>query len=450
MSNDLQLSKNSPLKKLANFRPSGSFLLMLMTIVVIILANTSARDGYFSILNLPIILQVGDFNLFALHGSAMTLAEFANDVLMVLFFLHVGLGIKQEMLVGELSSLKKAMFPVVAACGGMIFPILVYSAVCHTPEGIHGAAIPMATDIAFSLAVLSAVKGVPPALKTFLATLAVADDIGGILVIAIFYSHGLNFLMLGIGLAILVILYFIGRCGVRHLWVYYIGLLCVWYFFLRSGIHTTISGVLVAMIIPAKSLYKTRDMIDIVKGRLSLFPEDAQRSKDNGVTMLPSEQIEAAEKIQKVSTEAISPVQRMEGQLDSFVNYFILPLFAFVNAGITFQGFEWSKFVEVPLAILLGLVLGKTIGVYIFSRLYILFTRSKMPKWMNRIELLGVATICGIGFTVSLFMATLTFKDAPSILNGAKVGIFGGSIISGIIGYIYLTLHYKLKGKHSK
>ena len=140
----------------------------------------------------------------------------------------------------------------------------------------------------------------------------------------------------------------------------------------------------------------------------------------------------------------------METQLNSFVNYFILPLFAFVNAGISFQGFDWGDFLNIPLAIILGLVLGKPIGVYLFSRLYLLFTKSPMPKWMNRSELLGVALICGIGFTVSLFMATLTFRTMPELLNEAKVGIFSGSLFAGIIGYIYLTLHYHYKQRHQR
>lgn len=450
MANELRIGRMSPMKRLINLRLSGSFLLVLMTFIVILLANTPCRDDYFAILEMPVVLQVGNFDLFEIHGAPMTLAEFANDVLMVLFFLHVGLGIKQEMLVGELSSIKKGLFPVVAACGGVLFPILIYMTVCHTGPGAHGMTIPMATDIAFSLAVLSAVKGVPPALKTFLATLAVADDIAGILVIAIFYSHGINLLMLGIGVVLLGFLYLLSRRRVRYLWVYYLGLLFVWYFFLRSGIHTTVAGVLVAMLIPAKSLYKTSEMVDVVKSRLSLFPEGDQRTRKGGIAMLPNEQLLVAQSIQEVTKEAISPVQRMETQLNSFVNYFILPLFAFVNAGISFQGFDWNDFLNIPLAIILGLVLGKPIGVYLFSRLYLLFTKSPMPKWMNRSELLGVAMICGIGFTVSLFMATLTFRTMPDLLNEAKVGIFSGSLFAGIMGYIYLTLHYRYKQRHQR
>lgn len=450
MANELKIGRLSPMKRLISLRPSGSFLLILMTFIVIALANSPWKEEYFAILQMPIILQVGGFNLFELHGSPMTLAEFANDVLMVLFFLHVGLGIKQEMLVGELSSVKKGLFPVVAACGGVLFPMVIYLSICHTGEGVHGFTIPIATDIAFSLAVLSAVKGVPPALKTFLATLAVADDIAGILVIAIFYSHGIDFAMLAIGGGVIVVLYLLSRWRVRYLWVYYLGLLLVWYFFLRSGIHTTVAGVIVALIIPAKSVYTTRQMVDVVRSRLMLFPEGDQRIRKDGIIVLPSQQIIVAQSIQEVTREAVSPVQRMESQLHSFVDYFILPLFAFVNAGISFEGFLWSDFAGVPLAVMLGLIIGKPLGVYLFSRLYLIFTRSHMPRWMNRSELLGVAMICGIGFTVSLFMATLTFRSHPELLNEAKVGIFGGSLFSGILGYIYLTLHYRYKARKQK
>lgn len=447
MSNDLKISRVTPLRRLISFRPSSSLLLILATIIAIILANSPLQESYFSILEMPVKVQIGDFNLFDSHGGPMSLAEFANDVLMVLFFLHVGLGIRQELLVGELSSPKKALFPVVAACGGMIFPILLYLTVCHSEPGIHGMAIPMATDIAFSLAVLTAIPGVPAPLKVFLATLAVADDIGGILVIAVFYSHGINLAMLGIAILVLLAMYLLGRSGARYLWIYYLGMLVVWYFFFRSGIHTTVSGVLVAMIVPAKSLYTTGEMVDIVRSRLLLFSNADQRSTKGGVTMLPNHQLIITQSISKISTEAVSPVQHMEWQLGSFVNYIILPVFAFVNGGIAFGGFDWADFTGVPLAILLGLFVGKPMGIYLFSRMYLFFTRSKMPEWMNRSELLGLGIICGIGFTVSLFISTLSFDNIPSILNEAKTGIFLGSLLSGIVGYLYLTFHYRRRAK---
>lgn len=449
MTKDLQLSGLSPKRRVLSFRPSGSLLLVVMTLVAIVLANSSLRGFYTDILSMPVVLQLGGFNLFEMHGgSTMSLAEFANDVLMVLFFLHVGLEIRRELLVGELSSVRKALFPVVAAIGGMIFPMIFYYAICHTSPGVDGFPIPMATDIAFSLAVLSAVPGVPPALKVFLATLAVADDIGGILVIAIFYSHGLSYFYLLIALGVLLFLYLLGRWGVRMLWVYYLGLIVLWYFLLRAGIHTTIAGVAVALVVPASSHYRTKEMVELIRSRLMLFPSDKQQlSRSGAVAMLPRQQLLVAESIQKVAAEAVSPVQRMEYQLASLVTFFVLPLFAFVNGGISFGNFSLSKVGSVPFAIIVALFFGKPIGIYLFSRLYLIATRSKMPVWMNRIELLGVGMICGIGFTVSLFIATLSFPEYPQILNGAKVGIFAGSLLAGLAGYLFLTLHYKLKAK---
>lgn len=443
MARDLTIGRGSPLKRLTTFRLSSSLVLILTALLVIILANSPIKDTYFAILDLPIKLQVGHFDLFQVHGEDMTLAQFANDVLMVLFFLHVGLSIKEEMLVGELSSIKKALFPVVAALGGITFPVLIYLMVCHKEPGIHGMAIPMATDIAFSLAVLTSIRGVPTQLKTFVASLAVADDIAGILVIAIFYSSGLDFLMLGIAIIILAILYFLGRFGVRDLWIYGLGLLFVWYFFLRSGIHTTISGVLVAMMIPAKSTYNTRQMVDLLRSRLALFPESSQRCSRSGATLLPSSQIEVAQNMMHITSRSVSPVQRMEANLEKLVNYFVLPLFAFVNAGLTFSGIHANEILGIPLAIFLGLVVGKTLGIFLFSRLYLWLTKQGLPNWLHSNELFGAALVCGIGFTVSLFLATLTFEDAPELLNQAKLGIFFGSLFSGCVGYAYLSWHYK-------
>lgn len=440
----------SPLRRLTIRKPSASVLLFATTIMVAIIANTPLSEGYFAILDYPVILQVGRFNLFSYGGETMSLLEFANDVLMVLFFLNVGLEIKQETLVGELSSLKRALFPVIAAVGGMAFPVLFYLAVCHKSPEMNGMAIPMATDIAFALAVLSSIKGVPPILKTFLATLAVADDIGGILAIAIFYTAHMDFLMLAIGFGILALLYLAARGGVRDLWLYYLGLVFVWFFFLHSGLHTTIAGVLVAFVMPAKSKIRTREMVDHLRSRLNLFPEGSHRETKGGVVLLPHEQLGVLHGISRLTQSSVSPVQRMESQLTSMVNYLVLPLFAFVNAGVVLGGFTINEFVGVPLAVIVGLLVGKTLGIYLFSRLYLLVTKSPFPKGMNKVTLLGLSALGGIGFTVSLFIASLSFPGEAStaeILNQAKVGIFLGSILSGVLGFVLLQTHFNRKHK---
>lgn len=439
----------TPIRRFATRKPSASTLLFLTTIAVAIIANTPLSEFYFEILQKPITLQIGGFNLFSHHGEPMSLMSFANDVLMVLFFLNVGLEIKQETLVGELSSLKRAMFPVVGAVGGMIFPVLLYFAVCHTAPAVKGMAIPMATDIAFALAVLSSIKGLNPMLKTFLATLAVADDIGGILVIAIFYTAHIDFLMLGLGVLCLGVIYVLGRLRVQHLWVYYFGLLTTWFFFLHSGVHTTIAGVLVAFLLPAKPKAHTREMVDLLRSRLNLFPEGNLRTSKSGAILLPHEQIGVMHSISRLMRNAVSPVQRMEQQLTSLVNYLVLPLFAFVNAGVQLGGMDMQQFFGVPLAIILGLFVGKTVGIALFARLYLWITKSTYPKGMNAITLLGVSVLGGIGFTVSLFIAALSFPaDTLShLLNEAKVGIYAGSILSGLIGYLILQTYYIRKGK---
>ncbi len=429
--------------------PNASILLLITTVLVAIIANSPLAEGYFKILDWPIILQVGDFNLFSHQGETMNLLQFANDVLMVLFFLNIGLEIKQESLVGHLSSFKRAMHPVVAAVGGMIIPVLLYLLVCHDATGIKGTAIPMATDIAFALAIISSIKGVSPMLKTFLATLAVADDIGGILVIALFYTSYINVTMLLFGIAVIAAVYLLGRCGVTHLWAYGLGLIVTWFFFLHSGVHTTLAGVLIGFVMPVTPKIKTVDMVERLKASLNLFPEDALKLARRGVIVLPREQLKVINSIQTFSNCAVSPAQRMERKITSMVNYLILPLFAFVNAGISFKGVNMGDLMGVPLAIFIGLFLGKPIGIFFFSKLYMKLTKSAYPDGMDDKSLIGVSFLGGIGFTVSLFISSLSFSapDLASVLNNAKLGILLGSAASAIAGWCLLSCYYNNKNR---
>lgn len=428
-----------------------STLLFGASLLAVLVANSSLQPLYQELLNLPVLLQVGRLNLFSHGGQTMSLMAFTNDVLMVFFFLNVGLEIKREGLVGELSSIKTALLPVMGAIGGMILPVLCFYAICHTGDAAKGMAIPMATDIAFALAVLSVIKGVPTSLKTFLATLAVADDIGGIITIAIFYSHGFDWVMLLWAALVLSGLYILGRLGFRNLWLYYVGLVFVWLFFLQSGIHTTIAGVLVALVMPANPRIRTDEMAAALHSWLHLLPQRAQETAGQAV-VLPHQQVAVVDAIRRIARGAVSPVQRMEAQLTPLVNYFILPLFAFVNAGVAFGNIPAEGLIGLPLAIGLGLIVGKPVGIFLFSLLYLKITRTPMPQGMTIHNLLALACLGGIGFTVSLFIASLSFgsPDHAVMLNEAKIGIFAGSILSGTLGYFWLKGVLRRERKHNQ
>lgn len=430
----------TPLKNLISRRLDSSVLLFIASLAAVLIANSPFSTVYQSFINYPIFVQIGNFELFSHHGQTMTLLSFVNDVLMVLFFLQVGLEIKQEGLVGELSSTRRAIFPVVGALGGMIVPVLVFFLFCHTEPASRGMAIPMATDIAFALAVLSSLGSrVPSALKTFLATLAVADDIGGIIVIALFYSTHLNLIMLLWAIGVLVVLYFLGQMGMRKVWLYYLGAFVVWYFFLQSGIHTTIAGVLVAFIISARPNIPTQNMIQVIKGMLGLFPEEEQKTAGKAV-LLPHEQVAVVYSMNQTIRNSVNPIQRMETQLAPIVNFLILPLFAFVNAGVAFGDISAQQLLGIPLAISAGLFIGKPVGIFLFSILFIRLTKSSMPSGMTTKNLLALSCLGGIGFTVSLFIASLSYgaTDHALLLNEAKIGIFVGSILSGAVGFVLL------------
>lgn len=430
----------SPIQRLTRSKPNAPFILLFATVVAVIVANSPLAGLYEKVLAYPVSLNVGGFEVFAVHGEPMSLLAFANDVLMVLFFLLIGLEIKQEMLVGELSSARKALLPVVGAMGGMLFPVLFFLLICHTAPENAGAAIPMATDIAFTLAVLSTLGNrVPTSLKAFITTLAVADDIGGIIVIAVFYSTNLNLLMLLWAAVTLLVLFLIGRMGINKLWVYILGLFVTWLFFLQSGIHTTIAGVLVAFMVPTRPHTTTQTLEDYTKILLKQLPLEEQRTSGDSI-LLPHKQVAVINSMRHYAVEAMNPVQRLESVLSNFVSYFVLPLFAFVNAGVTFGSIPVENLLSIPLGIFLGLFLGKPLGIFLFSFAFIKLTGNHWPKRMTPKNLFAVAILGGIGFTVSLFIASLSYKgaDLQLLLNEAKLGIFVGSTVSGIVGYFVL------------
>lgn len=423
------------MKNFSSMNIAASILLFLTAIAAGVIANSPAAPVYQEFLSHELHFRIGNFNLLSHGGQNLTMLEFINDGLMTVFFLLVGLEIKRELLVGELSSFRKASLPFIAACGGMILPVVIYSLVCPPGAlGGQGLAIPMATDIAFSLGVLSLLGNrVPISLKIFLTAFAVVDDIGGILVIAIFYSSHVAYGYLLVAALLYVLLYFIGKWGATNKIFFLVIGVVIWYLFLQSGLHSTISGVILAFVIPAKPQLNVGKYIERIRRIISTFPEMREES-----IVLTNEQIAKLKQVESASDRVISPLQSLEDNLHGAVNYIILPLFAFVNAGVVFSG-SGEVVGEVSIAVALGLLCGKFLGIYFFTWLAIKSKLTPMPQGMNWKNIAGVSLLGGIGFTVSLFIANLSFGVTyPVLLNQAKLGVLSGTILAGALGFIVL------------
>lgn len=423
---------------------SGGNILIAATVLALVVANIPGiNTHYFEFWDQEVRLQLGDFNVFSHGGHPMSLLSFINDALMAVFFFSIGLEIKREILVGELASFKQALLPIVAAVGGMICPVVIYMIFAKGTDFSGGAAIPMATDIAFSLGVLAMLgKRVPVSLKIFLTTLAVVDDIGGIVVIASFYSTDIEPMLLVYAAALLGILLLGSLMRIKSK-IFYLGIGgVIWFLFLNSGIHPTIAGVLVAFCVPATPVFAPKKYIRIIRSSISHF-----RGEDDDLlvkrTILNKEQMNWLKEIESASDKVISPLQDLEDSLHPIVNYMIVPLFAFANAGIFLLDTAPATIVEgISLAIICGLVAGKFLGIFIFSWLTVKLKLAPMPAGSNWSMLASVAMLGGIGFTVSLFIATLSFgSGSPEdvyLLNHAKLGIVVGSVLSGVLGFLLL------------
>ena len=435
---------------------SASLLLIIATVLALVFANLPAtRNLYAWLWQQPVSLSIGSFNVFSHGGHPLTLMDFINDFLMFFFFLSVGLEIKREVLCGELSSRQKALLPVIGACGGMLVPVIVFFCVClGHPLMERGCAIPMATDIAFSLGVLSMFgKRVPLGLKIFLAALAVADDLGGIIVIALFYSQGLAWPYL-IGAAVVIAILLIGNkrnVRLKHFYMF-LGLI-LWYMVLNSGIHATIAGVALAFCVPANLTRGTRYYMEYIREFLKEYPDIEFTEADRNKAMVVSkDDIQVLRRIEKASDYLISPLQDIEDYLAIPVNRLIIPLFAFANAGVNFTGMSiGSLFHGVALGVFLGLLVGKFTGVLSFSWISIKLGWCQMPEGGNWRSFASVCMICGIGFTVSMFIAALSYPahlgtDGADMLNEAKLGILCGTVASALIGALMLN-HTLPKGE---
>lgn len=425
---------------------NGSTLLIFTTMLALIVANLPlTRDIYSNFWMREVSLCVGGFNLFSHGGHSMTMMAFINDFLMALFFLSVGLEIKREILYGELSTRQKALLPVIGACGGMLIPTLLFWLVCHgDATAARGCAIPMATDIAFSLGVLAIfAKRVPIGLKMFLAALAVADDLGGIIVIALFYSDHLAWNYLLAALVVVGVLLVGNYRHVRAKSFYLAVGLVLWYFILNSGIHATIAGVILAFCIPTDLGLGTRYFISRIKKQVNLYPEISLEENDQTAIMpVTKEDLQQLRKIEKASDHLISPLQDIEDDLEHPINYIIIPLFAFANAGVDFTGMSiMNLFQGVALGVFLGLLLGKFLGVFSFSWVAIKLGICQRPENTSWTAFASVCVLTGIGFTVSMFLASLSYMPvgAMDYLNEAKLGILCGTLASALLGCALLN-----------
>ncbi len=432
---------------------NGGNILILATVFALLVANIPAINGYyFDFWNQPVRLQIGDFNIFSHAGHPMTMLQFINDALMAIFFFSIGLEIKREILVGELSSFRQALLPIMGAVGGMIVPVAIFFFMSRGTDYTDGAAIPMATDIAFSLGVLAMLGSrVPVSLKIFLTTLAVADDIGGIIVIAVFYSAHIEAMLLVYAFILLGIL-LLG--SVLHIQskIFYLSVGgVVWFLFLNSGVHPTIAGVLVAFCIPATPVFAPKKYVKLIRKAISHFNQDDDEALSRR-SILDKNQMNWLKEVESASDKVISPLQELEDSLHPIVNNLIVPLFAFANAGIFLLDVAPVTVVEgLSLAIIAGLVLGKFIGIFGFSWLTVKMHLAPMPEKTNWKMMASIAILGGIGFTVSLFIANLSFSSgSPAdvyLLNHAKIGIVAGSLLAGVIGF--LCLHHFLPRKLS-
>ncbi|MBV7435021.1 Na+/H+ antiporter NhaA [Cardiobacteriaceae bacterium TAE3-ERU3] len=412
---------------------SGSGLLLIAcTTLALIVANSPLFGPYQHLLHEKLTLTFGT------HEVSLTLHHWVNDGLMAVFFFLVGLEIKHEMMVGELSSFRQALLPIAAAMGGMVVPALIYVLLNLGGEGINGWGVPMATDIAFAIAVLVLLGNrVPAALMTILVALAIVDDLGAVLVIALFYTDSLDWSMLIAALGCFVFMMVMNRSGIRQAWTYGFIAVIMWFFMLFSGVHATIAGVLAALAIPVNSVYNPDEFSRDARKLLDKFDVYRQRerafvSADNLNSVLHTLSVG----IHKAET----PLQRLEHGLQHIVYFLIIPLFAFFNAGVPIAVDEIGDVFQngVPLGIICGLMMGKTLGVSLAITLCAKSGVAKLPEGMNYRHVVGIGMLAGIGFTMSIFIAELAFSGQSDVLNEAKIAILFASMAMGVLGYIWL------------
>lgn len=425
----------TPIHKFVRVESFSGMLLFASTLLALILANSPLAEAFQSIWQYKIGITSSGFEL------VKPVILWINDGLMTIFFFLIGLEIKRELMIGELNSVKKASFPLFAAIGGMLVPVAFFLLMNRNPENAHAWGIPMATDIAFSLAILTVLgKRVPIGLKVFLIAFAIVDDLGAVMVIAVFYSGTIKWSLIGISLLLLALLFFLSSRRYFSHGVFLSAGIIIWYLFLKAGIHPTIAGVLMALTIPIRREIGE----DTYVNNLCDIVDDIKSSADPSTPLLTEKQIEGIDELEDWTEKVQSPLQHLEHKLHNYVAYLIMPLFALANAGVSFQG---GGSIESSFAMIIAicLIAGKSIGVSLFAWLAVKFGFAELPLEVDFLQIIGVALLAGVGFTMSIFVANLAFYGIDNLLDSAKMGILIGSLIAGISGFLVLRLVSKPK-----
>jgi NhaA family Na+:H+ antiporter len=423
-----------PLQRVLQHEAAGGVVMLAAAAVALLWANSPWSDSYAELWATPLRVELGDL----IHLDHLSLQTWVNDALMAVFFLLVGVEIKREVVHGDLRDLRSVTLPVIAALGGMVGPALVFVAFNQGGPGADGWGIPMATDIAFAVGVVTLLgTRVPLAAKVFLLTLAVADDIGAIVVIAVFYTGSIAFGWLGAAFVALGVIFVMRQSDVQSLAPYLAVGAFMWLALLESGVHATLAGVALGLLTPAWPLHSPRR-----------FPAQARRLLDRideayydrVLTQQEFEENEQlAAEVSRLAMFATSPLQRLESRLTPWVSYVIVPVFALANAGVRFSGDAVSGLFgdSVVLGVALGLVVGKTVGVFTAAFLAVKLGLGKLPAGTTWRHVLGLAMVAGVGFTVALFVTSISFTD-PALADSAKIGILIGSAVAGTAGYLFL------------
>jgi len=432
-----------PTQRFFRKEAASSLLLLATTMIALVWANFSVFESYHHLWYTEVGFTIGQTTI------TKSLIHWINDGLMALFFFTVGLEIKRELLVGELSTLQKALFPVFAAIGGMVVPGIIFALINFNTPSAGGWAIPMATDIAFAMGAIAIFgKKLPMGLRVFLAAFAIADDLGAVFVIALFYTKEIIFSNLVLCGILILILGIVNFLWIRRTIVYAVLGIMIWIAVLGSGLHPTVAGIIVAMFIPARGKYDTDRFVQKVKERLNAF--QCAESSCGFSILLNEDHMNAVQSLEHDCHNVETPLQRMLHALHPWVAFLILPIFALGNAGLSFQELNISKAIGNPLAlgIILGLFLGKPIGITLFSYLSVKTKIAVLPQGIAWPHIIGAAMFGGIGFTMSLFVSSLSFTD-PGLINYSKFAILAGSVLSAVGGILFL-LAYTFKMKSLK
>ncbi len=427
-----------PFERYFKLESSSGVVLLIATIIALVISNSVWADSYYLFWHQESGIKINE----SLEISE-PLIHLINDGLMAVFFFHIGLEIKRELLVGHLSSIRKASLPIVAALGGILIPVFIYILFNDNPEVERGWGIPMATDIAFSLAILKLIgKHVPIGLKVFLTSFAIADDIGAVMVIALFYSSQIHWNLILISMLILGILLLLSKLGLYTKYIFFPANCIIWFLFLKSGIHPTLSGILIAFTIPIQRGSNFNQFFEQISKSINELGNTRSTTPQINLP-LSIGQVIIVENLEVLIRGIRSPLQNLERRLHAYVAYGILPLFALANAGVNFSG-QCDNCYDLSLLIGVALVLGKCIGIILLSYIAIKLRIAVLPHGVNFGQILGVGVLGGLGFTMSIFITNLAFQDL-NYINAAKMGILIGSLIAGILGYIIIKYYIHQK-----